>query len=254
MVNDAGAFPKDGEIVTSNLPRLLDYEQIFSPIRSALHTRTFVIAQLGVSLDGRIALENGLSRGINGSSALDHLHALRAEVDAVVVGAGTIAADDPQLNVRRVRGRNPARVVIDPSGRLGPEGRWLARDGAKRLLVSAAGRAPHGAELVRLPLEEGVLPPDKILEALFERGLRRILVEGGANTISRFIDAKCVDRLHILMAPVILGSGKPGLTLAPINSMEAALRPPTDVYLLNGGEVVYDCDLRRQQGAAEPTD
>ncbi len=218
---------------------------IFAPFRSAAPEAPFVVAQLGLSLDGRIATQTGESRGINGDAALDHLHRIRAQVDAVVVGAGTIEADDPQLNVRRIKGKNPARVVIDPTGRVGSSGKWLARDGVKLLLVSAAGWTPHGAELVRLPLVDGLIPPRAIIEALFQRGLRRILIEGGARTISAFIDAGCVDRLHILVAPVIIGSGKTGLDLAPIARLDQALRPKTDVYPLDGGEVVFDCDLRR---------
>lgn len=217
---------------------------VFAPFAAAPGGRPFVVAQLGLSLDGRIATETGESRGINGDAALDHLHRIRANVDAVVVGAGTIAADDPQLNVRRARGRNPARVVIDPSGRLGGDGKWLARDGAKLLLVSAAGRAPHGAELIRLPAEDGVISPRAIIDALFSLGLRRVLIEGGARTVSRFIDAGCVDRLHLLVAPVIIGSGKSGLDLAPIARLDQALRPRTDIHVLAGGEVVFDCDLR----------
>ena len=92
----------------------------FGPIARAPLDRPFVVAQLGQSLDGRIATVTGESRYINGSAALDHLHRLRAEVDAVVVGAGTIVADDPLLTVRRVAGKSPARVVIDPSGRIKP--------------------------------------------------------------------------------------------------------------------------------------
>ena len=91
-------------------------ELALSTVRDAPPDRPFVVAQLGQSLDGRIATVSGDSRGINGSDALDHLHALRASVDAVVVGVGTVIADDPQLTVRRVSGRHPARVVIDPAG------------------------------------------------------------------------------------------------------------------------------------------
>ena len=87
----------------------------FAPIArilSAPRDRPFVVAQLGQSLDGRIAIESGESKWINGQAALVHVHRVRAAVDAVVVGVGTVAADDPHLNVRHVAGRNPARVII----------------------------------------------------------------------------------------------------------------------------------------------
>jgi diaminohydroxyphosphoribosylaminopyrimidine deaminase / 5-amino-6-(5-phosphoribosylamino)uracil reductase len=218
---------------------------IFAPFLAAPPERPFVAAQLGQSLDGRIATISGESRFINGAAALDHLHRLRAHVDAVVVGASTIAADDPQLNVRRVEGQSPARVVIDPRGRLAPGGRWLAEDGARRVVVTAAEGAPLDVEIVRLAARpDGTLDPAAIIAALFERGLKRILIEGGARTISAFIDADCVDRLHVLIAPMIIGSGKPGLALQPVPELARALRPHTSVHLLDDGDVLFDCDLR----------
>ncbi len=229
-----------------------DSPDCLAPIRDAPADCSFVVAQLGQSLDGRIATLSGESRYINGAAALDHLHRLRASVDAVVVGAGTIVADDPLLTVRRVPGRSPARVVIDPSGRLDGSGRWLARDGRRLFLVSAAGRAPHGAELVRVAARDGVLPPADIIEALAARGLRKLLIEGGARTISHFIDAGRVDRLHVLVAPVILGSGVVGINLAAIESLEQALRPRVSARALGGGDVLFDCDLRAGASAASP--
>lgn len=219
-------------------------------IAQAPADRPFVVAQLGQSLDGRIATVTGESRYINGPAALDHLHKLRAAVDAVVVGVGTILADDPLLTVRRVAGRSPARVVIDPRGRVGSQGQWLTRDGAPLLLVSACETCPDGVELLRLPLHDGVLRPADIVAALFTRGYRKILIEGGARTISSFIDAGCVDRLHLLVAPVIIGSGRMGLDLAPQGDLSRALRPPTRAHMLDGGEVLFDCALIQSHGEA----
>ena len=218
----------------------------FAPIRFAAPGRPFVVAQLGQSLDGRIATPTGASRWINGDAALDHLHRLRAAVDAVVVGAGTALADDPILNVRRVAGRNPARVVIDPGLRLPMTARCLdGSDGADRLLIRAcATPAPGGIEAIEIKRIGGQLPPRAIVTALFQRGYRRLLIEGGATTVSAFIDAGVVDRLHVLVAPVILGSGKTGLSLAPISALSEARRPPTKVYVLDDGNLLFDCDLR----------
>lgn len=215
-------------------------------IANAPAGRPFVVAQLGQSLDGRIATPTGESRWINKDAALDHVHRLRAAVDAVMVGIGTALADDPLLNVRRVAGRNPARVVIDPNGRLPASARCLdGSDGARRIVVRKVS-APllPGVEEIILPSANGKLDPKAVVAALVERGLPRILLEGGAWTVSEFIAAGAVDRLHVLVAPVILGSGKTGLSLPPIDKLSEALRPPADVHILSDGDVLFDCDLR----------
>lgn len=218
----------------------------FAPLLAHQGPDAFVIAQLGQSLDGRIATPTGDSRWINRDAALDHLHRLRAHVDAVVVGVGTVIADDPQLNVRRVAGRHPARVVIDPGGRLPAGSACMAACTTRRLVVRGApGSAPGpGVEEVIVPTGPQGLSPRDILAALVARGLTRILVEGGANTISRFMDAGCIDRLHVLVAPLIIGSGKTGLDLAPIDKLTGAVRPKTQVTVLADGDVLFDCDLR----------
>src|SRR5690606_35628749 len=117
-------------------------------IRRASLTRPFVVAQLGQSLDGRVATPTGESRWINRDAALDHLHRLRACVDAVVVGIGTVLAGGPRLNVRRVSGPHPARVVIDPNGRLPVNAQCLADDGARRIVIRACDvQTPEGVEV-----------------------------------------------------------------------------------------------------------
>ncbi|MEM9027872.1 MAG: RibD family protein [Pseudomonadota bacterium] len=205
----------------------------------------YVVAQLGQSLDGRIALPNGESRWINGESALIHVHRLRAAVDAVVVGVGTVLADDPQLTVRRVPGRNPTRVVIDPSGKM-PKDAKLCTDQAAPVLVIRGHDAPDGqpGDIV-VRRVNGVLAPGRIIEALSKRGLSRILIEGGATTVSRFIDAGVVDELHLLVAPMILGSGISGLDLAPIDTLRMAHRPVTQVTVLDDGDVLFVCRFRQ---------
>ncbi len=235
MLVHHGAFP-------AHLP-----DPLIEPLLAAAADKPFVIAQLGQSLDGRIATLTGASRWINGSAALDHLHRLRANVDAVVVGAGTIREDDPLLTVRRVGGAHPARVVIDPSGRVSHSARCFARDGTRCLIVRAERVAGTGGiETVIVPRENGQMPPGAIVNALFALGLRKILIEGGAKTVSSFIDAGVVDRLHVLVAPVILGSGIAGLSLTPIAGLDEAHRPVTRVHVLEGGDVLFDCDLRQQ--------
>ena len=225
-------------------------EAIYGPLLRA--AGPFVVAQLGQSLDGRIATVDGCSHYINGAAALDHLHRLRACVDAVVVGIGTVVADDPRLTVRRCRGASPARVVIDPRGRLPATARCLGDDAAVFVVRGLDAPAAPAGETVRVPHDaDGRLDPPAIVAALAARGLRRLLIEGGATTISHFLATGAVDRLHVAVAPLIIGSGVPGLALPPVPALEAALRPPTAVHLLADGNVLFDCDIaavRRKEG------
>lgn len=212
------------------------------PIAASAPERPYVVAQLGQSLDGRIATPSGASKYINGPGALDFLHSVRASVDAVVVGIGTVIADDPMLTVRRVEGRSPARVIIDPNGRLPDGARCLADDGAAVYIVRPASNchAPRGRTL-EVAAEGRSFDPGAIVEAMAARGLRRILIEGGAETISRFLAARAVDRLYVLVAPMLLGSGRSCLQMPPIAGLDEALRPACRVFPLEGGDVLFDC-------------
>jgi diaminohydroxyphosphoribosylaminopyrimidine deaminase / 5-amino-6-(5-phosphoribosylamino)uracil reductase len=236
--------------LTQPLPQ--PWEDIFGPLRRGVVDDLMVVGQCGQSIDARIATPTGHSHYINGEAGLAHLHRLRALVDAVVIGVGTAIADDPQLTVRRVEGPNPVRVVIDPNGRLPSSARVLAADGTRRLVIAKAGTAaklPAGVETVPLPTEDGRLGPAAIIAALADRGFRRILVEGGADTVSRFLAARCLDRLHILVAPIILGGGRSSLTLPPIERVDEAIRAPMRAHVLDadGGDVLLDCDLGAQR-------
>lgn len=220
------------------------WEELFGPLRAGKADDLVVIGQIGQSLDGRIATTTGRSHYINGAAGLAHLHRLRALVDAVLVGVGTALADDPRLTVRRVDGPNPARVVLDPRGRLPPSARLLTDDGVRRIVVTQAGARcePSGAEILALPAVNGHISPAAILSALARLGLRRVLIEGGADTVSRFLAEGCLDRLHVVVAPIILGDGRSSFALHPIDGVEEALRPPMRVHQLDG-ETLFDCDL-----------
>lgn len=227
------------------------WEGIFGPMRLGIKDDLVVVGQFGQSIDARIATSSGHSHYINGAAGLAHLHRLRALVDAVVVGIGTAIADDPLLTVRRVAGPSPARIVIDPNGRLPAAARVLNDDGIRRLVITRAETLtslPAGVEHLPLPSVRGQMAPEAILAALADQGFRRILIEGGADTVSRFLAAGCLDRLHVVIAPIILGTGRSSVTLAPITRVEQALRAPMRVHAL-GEEVLLDCDLTAQRVA-----
>jgi diaminohydroxyphosphoribosylaminopyrimidine deaminase / 5-amino-6-(5-phosphoribosylamino)uracil reductase len=225
------------------------WNELFGPLRNGGKDGQVVVGQIGQSLDGRVATLSGDSKYINGPYGLAHLHRLRALVDAVVIGVRTALADDPQLTVRRVAGPNPARVVLDPHRRLPPSARVFTEDGTRRLLFTcehASKAVAAGVEIVSLPSVGGHMPPIDILAALAQRGLRRVLVEGGAETVSRFLAAGCLDRLHVIVAPIILGGGRPGFVLPPVDRVERAARIPIRSFRL-GDDLLFDCDLSTQR-------
>lgn len=224
---------------------------------------SLVIGQLGQSVDGRIATESGASHYVTGPEDLDRLHRLRALCDAVVVGANTVASDDPRLTVRRVEGSHPVRVVLDPDARL-DRGHGVFTDGAARTIAVRRGGASalkgHGVEgrdsegrrmeaggsveeLVIPETDSGALDLVALLDALRADGLARVLVEGGGVTVSRFLQAGLLDRLHVTIAPMLIGSGRASLTLDPIMSLDEALRPACRHFPL-GQDVLFDFDLR----------
>lgn len=209
-----------------------------------------VVGRLCQTLDGRIATATGSSQWIGGREDILHTHRLRALCDVVLVGAGTVAADDPRLTTREVTGPHPLRVVLDPSRRLSAE-YGVFRGGPPTLLAcrdDAPGGDRHGtAEVLRLPGDAGggvFLPA--LLRALAARGAHRIFVEGGGRTVSAFLAAGLLDRLHVTVAPVLLGSGIPAFTLPQATRIADGMRFAWTVHPL-GSDVLMDIPLDRSR-------
>jgi diaminohydroxyphosphoribosylaminopyrimidine deaminase/5-amino-6-(5-phosphoribosylamino)uracil reductase len=218
---------------------------LYGPIATA--GEPFVLAQVGQSLDGRVATPTGDARDISGPDGIAHLHRCRALVDAVIVGVGTVKCDDPRLSVRVVEGPDPVRVIVDCRAELSGEERLFDDGGAPVILLQAhdAEHKRYPAEVIRIRRHANGLDPRAIVDVLGQRGLGRILVEGGARTIARFIAGGLVDRLHVAIAPLIIGSGPTGICLPPIDQLSGATRPAASVYNL-GSDILFDCDLRSE--------
>jgi diaminohydroxyphosphoribosylaminopyrimidine deaminase / 5-amino-6-(5-phosphoribosylamino)uracil reductase len=208
-----------------------------------------VLAQLGQSLDGFIASRTGDACFVTGPADRTHLHCLRSLVDAVVVGVGTVAADDCRLTVRAVPGPNPVRVVLDPHARAPRDAHVLVVGDAPTLWVVAdegpepPAPAPH-VEVLRLRRRDHdqTFAPAAVLAALTARGLGRVLVEGGGVTVSRFLQAGVLDRLLVTTAPLLVGDGVPGLRFQGRDRLADALRVPSRRFVL-GDDVCVELDL-----------
>ncbi len=218
---------------------------VLAPLRAA--DGCLVVGRLAQTLDGRIATQGGVSQWIGGPADLRHTHRLRALCHAVVVGAATVAADDPLLTTRLVPGPHPVRVVIDTEARLPATARVFC-DGPPTLLAVAADRAmpAHGmAEVLALPRgADGRLDLAALLAALGARGLRKVFVEGGGVTVSRFLMAGLLDRLHVTVAPIILGSGRPAFALPEAGCIADGMRFSWTIHDI-APDVLFDIDLGR---------
>lgn len=222
---------------------------LYLPVCGATAARPITVGHLGQSLDGFIATHSGDSQFVTGEHNLEHLHRMRALCDAVVVGAGTVAADNPQLTVRRVPGQNPLRVVFDPGRRLDPSLHLFTDDDAPTLYLCArAATRPHEshvgkAEIVGLASEDAASAVAEAIGLLRARGCARVFVEGGGVTVSTFLEADVLDRLQIAIAPVLIGDGRPAIRLAPHARLRDCRRPRYRVFRM-GSDVLFDCDLR----------
>ena len=215
---------------------------VLAPPRAA--DGCLVIGRLAQTLDGRIATLSGVSQWIGGPADLLHTHRLRALCHAVVVGGGTAAADDPLLTTRLCGGPHPVRVVLDADARLPPTLR-VFMDGPPTLRVVATDAQPiaHG-ETLRLPRGAQGLDLHALLAGLAARGLTRIFVEGGGVTVSRFLAAGLLDRLHVTVAPIILGSGRPAFAWPGAASIADGLRFAWTLHDL-APDVLFDIALDR---------
>jgi riboflavin-specific deaminase-like protein len=242
---DRGWSWPDGATARPKLELLFD---LYMPLCVGDGSDLLAIAHLAQTLDGRIALVSGKSQFITGKENLLHAHRLRALSDVVIVGRRTVAEDDPQLTTRLSPGPSPARAVIDPGRRLGEAHRVFQEGPSATLLLCAADAARanprHGrAEVVGIEPANGELPVSAILGELRRRGLRRVYVEGGGLTVSRFLAARALTRLHVTVAPTVFGSGRPAFTLPEIGELSEACALRWRHFAI-GPDVLFDCTVR----------
>jgi diaminohydroxyphosphoribosylaminopyrimidine deaminase / 5-amino-6-(5-phosphoribosylamino)uracil reductase len=234
---------------------------LYLPVCGATAARPITVGHLGQSLDGFIATQSGDSKFVTGNENLVHMHRMRALCDAVLVGAGTVAADDPQLTTRHVRGSNPLRVVFDPTRRLTPHYSVFTDNEAPTLYVCDRSHIADGETHVGHALIAGVDAVtgegevEQVLALLRSRHCARVFVEGGGITVSAFLEANLLDRLQLAVAPVLIGDGRRAIHLPAAERLRDCLRPRYRVFQM-GGDVLFDCEintpLQSDEQAAPP--
>ena len=176
--------------------------------------RPRVIINAAMSVDGKIALSDGKSVRLSNEEDLRRVHRLRAHVDAILVGVGTVLMDDPKLTVKSkyAKGRNPLRIVLDSDGKI-PERAHVLDRSAPTLIVTSeeSAREFPNAEVLRCGKDEVDLP--LLLDRLAARGIRTMMVEGGSTVIWSFLRHRLADELKIFISSRALG-GHSAPTLA----------------------------------------
>lgn len=257
-----------------NLPASMNamfnlYLPILGPVSETGKDDSFIVAHMGQSIDSRIATLDGDSFYVTGEENRKHLHCLRALCDAVIVGGGTVVADNPQLTTRAVPGLNPVRVLIDPQARLreplavfdDAQANTLllhqssADMGSKPLqfgpeITDRVGKIVRQVQRCVVPDSHEVLSMSAVVKALHAQGLNRLFVEGGGVTVSRFLKEDLLDRLHVAIAPVIVGEGIPALQTAGVTKMVDAMRAPHAVYRM-GEDILWDFEFDRHAGNSQ---
>lgn len=232
--NGIKRLQRAGISVTSGVERAR-CEDLIAGFRKHVTTGVpWVTLKLAASLDGRIATATGESRWITGADSRRFAHRVRAEHDAILVGAETVIRDDPELTCRIRGGHNPLRVIVDGRLRIPLTARVLTRLDAAATLVITSARAPAakvrrveagGAEVLRLPGADGRVSIARLLRALGRRGILSVLVEGGATVAAAMIAARMVDRLLIFYAPTLIGGdGRPMLGALGVRHLRQAPR------------------------------
>ena len=185
--------------------------------------KKLVIAQIGQSIDGRIALKNGNSHYINNPKSIIYLHCLRSISDAIVVGSNTIKKDNPLLTTRKIKGTNPKRIIIDGSLSLNNKYK-IFNDGNENIIFTKSNKKIILNNSTVIRLKEKNFTRNLIAE-LKKLKYKNILVEGGSKTISELINNNYINILQFMIAPILIGSGINSLNLREISNLKKAIRP-----------------------------
>ena len=205
-----------------------------------LKNNSNLIGQIGQSIDGKIALNNGKSHYINEKESIIYLHCLRSISDGVLVGVNTIIKDNPLLTTRKIKGQNPTRLIIDPSLKLTNKYK-IFKDNNKNIIFTNSSKRKklYNTIIVKFPKKNFTL---NIYKYLKKTSLKTILIEGGPKTLSHFIELKLLNYMQFIISPTIIGSGIDSLKLKPITNLKNAIRKENTISKL-GKEIIVTLDF-----------
>ena len=205
-----------------------------------LKNNSNLIGQIGQSIDGKIALNNGKSHYINEKESIIYLHCLRSISDGVLVGVNTIIKDNPLLTTRKIKGQNPTRLIIDPSLKLTNKYK-IFKDNNKNIIFTNTSKRKklYNTTIVKFPKKNFTL---NIYKYLKKTSLKTILIEGGPTTLSHFIELKLINYMQFIISPTIIGSGIDSLKLKPITNLKNAIRKKNTISKL-GKEIIVTLDF-----------
>ena len=215
-------------IKNNNLESKINISKFYQSILNILlpilrKNKKLVIAQIGQSIDGRIALNNGNSHYINNPKSIIYLHCLRSISDAIIVGSNTIKKDDPLLTTRKIKGTNPKRIIIDGSLSLNNKYK-IFNDGNENIIFTKSNKNIRLNNSTIIRLKEKNFTKNLITQ-IKKLKYKNILVEGGSKTISELINNNYIDILQFMIAPILIGSGINSLNLKEISNLNKAIRP-----------------------------
>ena len=200
----------------------------------------FLIGQIGQSLDGKIALNNGNSHYINEKESILYLHCLRAVCDGVLVGVNTVIKDNPLLTTRKIKGSSPVRLIIDPSLKLSNRYKIFKDDNQNIIFTNSNKQKKiNNTLIVKFPKKNFT---NNIFKYLKKTSFKNILVEGGPTTLSNFIEMKLLNYMQFIISPTLIGSGIDSLKLKPITNLKNAIRVENTISKL-GKEIVMTLNL-----------
>jgi diaminohydroxyphosphoribosylaminopyrimidine deaminase/5-amino-6-(5-phosphoribosylamino)uracil reductase len=199
----------------------------------------FSFVHIAQTIDGKIATPTGKSKWIGNQENLVHAHRIRALVDAILVGANTFKLDKPQLDVRHVKGDNPIKIIIANS-KLDLDCLSIGETILFSTNEIEYQSLPENTESICIEQEGNSIITTDLLKVLKQKGIHSLLIEGGSQTIRKFIEDKSIDRIEFHIAPMIFGSGKSGIELAEIDNLEEGihLQNPTTFKMGNALMIV----------------